>query len=97
MSAEGEYEIINSAQVGEDFRVLSDGARSKGVLRLFLSAAKYILGELGSSPSEFGESRDHFPAAGFSTRCGFARPLMVDYAVNEREKVVYIRRFTWLK
>ena len=49
--------------------------------------------ELKRTPTEFGESWITLPGSGLIFRRGFARPLFVQYAIHEDERVVYIRRF----
>lgn len=94
MSTDDRYQVHNSAAVAEQFRHLAEQARTSGRYQIFLRAARWIIEELERTPNEFGESRESWPERSISVRCGFARPLYVEYAVHESHRAVYIRRFS---
>lgn len=93
MSQDDRYQVFNSAVVAEQFRALAGEARATGRLPVFLAAARWVMEELKRTPTEFGESWITLPGSGLIFRRGFARPLFVQYAIHEDERVVYIRRF----
>lgn len=90
------YRLEQAAVVNEGFRQFVAQARAEGRITIFLQAARWIVEELTRTPFEFGESREYLDAADLRMRCGFARPLYVEYGVNEPNHVVYIRRFKLL-
>lgn len=93
----GRYRVVNSAAVAEQFRALAEEARGSGRLAAFLAAARWIMEELARTPTEFGESWMTRPGSDLIFRRGFARPLHVQYAVREEERVVFIRRFVLVR
>jgi hypothetical protein len=95
--ADEPYRLDQSALVIEGFRQLVAQARAEGRIQIFLQAARWIVEELTRTPSEFGESREYLAAADIRMRCGCARPLYVEYGVNEPNRVVTFRRFKLLK
>lgn len=97
MTADGRYRVVNSAAVAEQFRALAEQARATGRLPRFLAAGKWIMEELARTPLEFGESWATQPGSNLILRRGFARPLHVQFAVHEAERIVYIRRFVLLR
>ena len=97
MSTDDRYQVHNSASVAEQFRRLAEQARVGGRLPLFRRAARWIIEELERTPTEFGESREAWPDRSISMRCGFARPVYVEYAVYENQRAVYIRRFDLMR
>lgn len=97
MSSDDRYQVFNSAAVAEQFRQLAEQARLGGRYSIFLQAAKWITEELERTPAEFGESREAWPDRALAMRCGFARPLYVEYAIRSDVRTVYIRRFVLLR
>lgn len=97
MSVGDRYQVHNSAAVAEQFRRLGEQAAASGRLQLFLRAARWIVEELERTPNEFGESRESWPERSITMRCGFARPVYIEYAVYENERAVYIRRFDLMR
>lgn len=95
--ADQPYRLDQSVSVTEGFRQLVAQARAEGRIQIFLQAARWIVEELTRTPSEFGESREYLEAADIRMRCGFARPLYVEYGVNEANNTVFLRRFKLLK
>ncbi len=93
MTPGGHYRVVNSAAVAEEFRAWAEQAKAEGRLPVFLAAARWVMGELARTPNEFGESGADVPGSGLIFRRGFAGPLFVQYAIHERGRVVYIRRF----
>jgi hypothetical protein len=97
VSTDDRYQVYNSATVAEQFRLLAEQSRSSGRYQLFLRAARWVIEELERTPGEFGESRESWPERSIAMRCGFARPVYVEYAVYENERAVYIRRFDLMR
>jgi hypothetical protein len=93
MTPDERYKVFNSQVVAEQFRSLAAEARASGRLPLFLAAAKWIMEELARTPTEFGESWTVRPGSDLIFRRGCVGPLFVQYALREKDRVVYIRRF----
>lgn len=86
------YRVDHSGAVADEFRRLADLAHGSGRLPAFLRAARWIVEELARTPHEFGESRERYEALRLTRRCG-----IVDYAINDEHRIVFIRRFALLK
>lgn len=91
--AEGDYEVISSAKVTAEFKTLLRETRDRGLLASILPAARWIMDELARTPMSFGESRVYLPHLELHLRVGFAGRLMVEFAVHEVSRKVFIRRF----
>lgn len=48
--------------------------------------------ELGYDPAHFGEARSRFEAMGLDYRVAFVRPLLVEFAIHEPTRQVFVRR-----
>jgi hypothetical protein len=90
---EPRYTVDNSGLVAELFRTAANQAADEGRLPVFLLAARWIISELERTPMEFGESREYLPTAQIHGRCGFARPLYVEFGVHEPTRLVFLRKF----
>jgi hypothetical protein len=82
MSADDLYTVANSQAVADQFRLLAEEARATGQLPIFLRSARWIVEELARTPNEFGESREQREGDGLMSRCGFAGPVYVEYAIH---------------
>ena len=89
------YKVSFSRDVSAELRRLGRTAQAEGRFGSFADAANWIAEELERTPHEFGESREMLET--FIFRCGFAGPLYVAYAIDESERVVFIRRFALVK
>ena len=87
------YAVQTSGLVADQFRRAADRAVAEGRLPLFIAAAKWAVSELERTPSEFGESREDLPADRIQLRCGFARPVYVEYGVHEPTRQVHLRKW----
>lgn len=87
------YRVVNSGFVAERFRelVLATPPNERPVL---LQAGRWIIEELSRTPSEFGESQERLSATGWILRRGFAPPLFVEFAIDESNHIVYIKRIS---
>ncbi len=96
MTADDRYRLSNSDAAAAAFRAVADRARAERRLKAFAVASRWIVEELARTPSEFGESREHLADAGIVMRCGFARPVYVEYGVHADSRTVFLRRFELL-
>lgn len=85
------YSISQPQIVSESFRILLQGARSRGD-RVMLAAAKYMLDELSYDPHRFGESRGFSEAANLEIRLAFSPPFRVWFGIHESSRQVFILR-----
>ena len=91
------YQLFELPGVAAGFRAAADQARRQGRLPLFVRAARWVMEELARTPGEFGESREWHEHARIQARCGFARPLYVEFGVDEANRIVYLRRFVLVR
>ena len=96
MTADDRYQLSQSGSVSDGFRAFVAQAREEGRLPIFARASRWIVEELVRTPGEFGESREYLPDAEISMRCGFERPVYVEYGVHEESRTVFLRRFKLL-
>jgi hypothetical protein len=66
-------------------------AIQKGRGAQFLAAFRQIVERLRKDPLVFGELLYHLPALQLAVRQGIVLPLVVDYAVHEDRRLVFIR------
>ena len=88
-----DFQVSHSQQVLEEFRLVLDQARDRGILPITLRASRWALEELARTPMEFGESREYLVHLELYMRIGFAGPIFVEFAVNLPNRIVFVRRF----
>lgn len=91
------YQVVQAGEVTEEYKRLAFQARAEGRLPIFLKATRWAMEELARTPHEFGESWHVLPQSQITFRRGFARPLYVQYAIHEGERVVFLRRFALVR
>jgi len=96
MSADPLYTLSQSVAVSDGFRAIVAQAKAERRLPIFTRASRWIVEELARTPTEFGESREYLAEAEIAMRCGFARPVYVEFGVHEESRTVFIRRFKLL-
>lgn len=87
----GPYHVLASRQVTERFQALLERAQVLGRYVEFVQAADRIMTRLCAAPAEFGEERDPYPALNLTHRIAFDPPLIVDFAINDSLRIVWIR------
>lgn len=97
MSESLRYSVVQAGDVSEEFKRLAFQARAEGRLPIFLAATKWAMEELARTPHEFGESWYIYPRSQLVFRRGFARPLYIQYAIHDAERVVFLRQFALLR
>lgn len=93
--ADPRYRLSASAIANDQFRRALDAARTLGQLKQARSAGRWMMEELARMLMEFGESRDWLPTMNLMVRLAFVRPLVVQFAVNEAERVVFLMAFAY--
>ena len=68
-------------------------AAQAGKGKKFLAALRQILGRLRDEPLVFGEPLYRLPALRLLVRQAVVLPLVVDYAVHEERRLVFVRGF----
>jgi len=96
MSGDTRYHLAQSEIVSDGFRAIVAQAKAEQRLPIFTRASRWIIEELARTPNEFGESREYLPDAEIAMRCGFARPVYVEFGVHEESRTVFLRRFELL-
>jgi len=85
------YRVDWAKNTRELFVELADRAARKGVRKEFLEAAKTVFHRLHTDPLIFGDPRFHLPDMDVEVRTGMVSLLFVEYGVNEKEKLVWVR------
>lgn len=96
MTPTSRYRVVNSGFVADQFRELLRRTTHPSQRSDIVEAARWIIEELARTPDEFGESQETLPGTGWILRRGFAPPLFVEYAIDEPNRLVYLKRF-WLR
>jgi hypothetical protein len=91
--ADDRYHVTQSVDVQNQFLALAAVARGQGRLARLLPAGRWLMEELARTPDEFGESGEYLSHLELSIRRGFPRPLYVEYGVDTKNRIVYLRRF----
>jgi hypothetical protein len=86
----GLYRVVYSELVQNALKELLERARQKGILTEVLAAVKEIDGRLHNDPTVFGEPHKNLKHKKGQVRVAFVRPLAVEYAVHEKQRVVFI-------
>lgn len=86
------YRVTEPGVVKDEFRRILARAEAEGRLAAVVGAARYMLDELAYDPAHFGEARDRLYAMKLDRRIAFVIPLVVEFAVNESAKEVFVRR-----
>lgn len=91
----GEYRVSAPGVVTEQLKRALDLARTHGMYPLAVPSAKWMMEEMARTPHSFGESRGHLTHLQLSMRVAFVGPLMVEFAVHEPTRQVFVRRFAF--
>jgi hypothetical protein len=87
------YDVRMSGQTGSALKQLHQEAIEVGVGQSFLAALRQIIAGLQNDPPAFGEPLYRLPALHLLVRQGSLLPLVVNYAVHEERRLVFIRGF----
>lgn len=90
-SANGGYRVECSQIVANSFRELQKQATREGRGEAFLAAFRQVIQRLSMNPSSAGEPTYLLPALRLQMRIVVIRPLIVDFAVSEVHRIVFIR------
>ena len=85
------YTVSMSAKTKAEATRLHRQEMQAGTGHQFLTAFREILGRLNKDPMILGEPLYHLPALDLTVRKVAISPLVVDYAVHEQKKLVFIR------
>lgn len=86
------YRVSQPVAVTEAFRAVLARAAAEGRLGRVLAAARYMFDELAYDPARFGEARARLHGLELDRRIAFARPLVVEFAVHEATRQVFVSR-----
>ena len=81
-----QFQRTNLLQLHQQAAALGQGQR-------FLAAYREIVRRLQRDPQVFGEALYTLPALGLEVRQAVIAPIVVDFAVTEERRVVFIRGF----
>jgi len=90
------YAVEMSHQTRDELKGLHRRAADRGEGPEFVAAARQAIERLRNAPLEFGEPLFRLPVLKLSVRQGVIRPLVVDFAVHEERRLVFIRGFKLL-
>jgi hypothetical protein len=91
-AAASEYHVAYSGQVKEKLKDLLRKAKKAGKLSRFAIAAEKMDERLRTDPWSFGELTGKLPWSKAPIHVAFLRPLKVDFAIYETEKMVFVRK-----
>ena len=92
LAASSEYQVIYSGQIKAKLKDLLNQAKKAGKLSRFVAAAMKMDERLRSDPLNFGELIGNLRWKKMPLHVGFARPLKVDFAILEAERMVFVRK-----
>src|SRR4051794_31652214 len=90
--APSRYRVSNSQKVANDFRDLLAQAAAEGRVGAVLTTMRKLLSDLQLLPDEVGESTETLPTTGLMLRRALRVPLLVHFAIDEKERIVYLRQ-----
>jgi hypothetical protein len=86
------YHVVYSGQVRESIKAILRQAKKAGKLSRFGDALQQLDDRLRSDPLGFGELTGRLPWSKVPVHVGFVRPLKVDFAIHETQRVVFVRK-----
>ena len=87
------YSVHMSAGTKSVVKTLHQQAIQAGIGREYLAAFRQIIARLSQDPLTFGEPLYRLPALRMLVRQAAVLPLVVDFAVHEDRRLVFIRGF----
>jgi hypothetical protein len=88
----GVYRVIYSGLVQTALKDLLERAKQKGILTEVAAAVREIDGRLHTDPHVFGEPYKNVKHKKGQVRVAFVRPVAVEYAVYEKEHLVFVSK-----
>src|SRR5947208_11088021 len=86
-AAASAYQVVYSGQIKEKLKDLLRKAKKAGKLKRFAAAAKKMDDRLRTDPWSFGELTGKLSWSKAPIHVAFVRPLKVDFAIYEAEKM----------
>ncbi|MBI3822101.1 MAG: hypothetical protein HY289_05400 [Planctomycetes bacterium] len=98
MSPNGQagYELRHLPIVVDQIKFLAEQAAVRGMQPQLGAALKTVLEKLRKEPSTWGDPDYNLKKPGGCVYHGIVEPVIVTYAVFEREKIVLITKVRWL-
>ena len=87
------YRVVNSQKVADEFRAILTRTAAEGRLEAVLRVMRNLTKALEWVPEEIGESTAELSTSGVVKRRVLEAPLTVEFAVHEKERVVFFLRF----
>lgn len=87
-----DYRVVYSGQVKEKLKDLLRKAKKAGKLKRFAAAVLKMDERLRKDPLNLGELVGQLPWKKLPLQVGFIRPLKVDFAIHQDQKIVFVRR-----
>jgi hypothetical protein len=91
MSAE-EYHVVYSGQVRKKLKEILRKAKIVGKLQRFAQAVVAMDKRLRGDPLGLGELTGTLKWLKLPLHVGFIRPLMIEFAVHEEKRIVFVRK-----
>jgi hypothetical protein len=91
LDGSGRYDVDVSEVVLEQLKRLQRQATRRGQGMAFASAFRHILRALQRDPNVAGEPLYPLPNLGLQMRTMAVAPLVIDFAVSDKDRVVYIK------
>jgi len=86
------YHVVYSEQVRTRLKDILRRAQKAGKLTRFSDAIQKLDQRLRKDPCGFGELTGRLPWSKMPVHVGFVRPLKVDFAIHEKDRVIFVRR-----
>jgi hypothetical protein len=87
------FRLSYSVLVGKNLRALCDRALARGLDEQVAAAVTTIVERLEADPFQLGEPKYNLPVMGLVVYVGIVEPLTVEFAVDEKNRIVYIKEF----
>jgi hypothetical protein len=92
MSAAEDSFHVNYSAVLQKLKAILRQAKAAGKLAKFQEAALEFDRRLRTDPLEFGELKSYLKSLDLKMHIAFARPLMVEFGIQEKLRIVIVKR-----
>jgi len=90
------YRVVCSEAIRRQLKLWGDRARASGTVKEYVEALKSIEAPLCRDPLTWGDPLYHFSQFDMLVCRGIHGPLLVEYGVNQAERVVFVREYRLL-
>jgi hypothetical protein len=87
------FKVSSSALARSNLRELCSRAKARGQGEVVAAAVRTVIERLETDPLQLGEPKSNLPVMGLVMCVGVVGPLAVQFAVDEKNRIVYIKEF----